>query len=116
MQRVRTFQRKSSVAGFLDSQDMARERIDLFHSRDLPCESISTSRSNADLETYADTEPYVAIPTVTGNGSALLSFTAAITAPITSVPPEGDQVVETASATAHGAYGRFVKKELDLRG
>ena len=62
-----------------------------------------------------DTEPYVAIPTVTGSGSSLLSFTAAITAPITSVPPEGDQVVETASATTHGVYGRFVKRDLDLQ-
>ena len=63
------------------------------------------------------TEPYVAIPTVTGNGSALLSYTAAITAPITSVPAEGDQVVETASAsTTDGVYGRYVRRELDLKG
>ena len=63
------------------------------------------------------TEPYVAIPTVTGNGTSLLSFTAAITNPITSVPPEGDQVVETASATAtDGVFGRFVRRELDLKG
>ncbi|CAF9908159.1 hypothetical protein IMSHALPRED_006597 [Imshaugia aleurites] len=61
------------------------------------------------------TEPYVAIPTVTGSGSSLLSFTAAITAPITSVPPEGDQVVETASATTHEVYGRFLKRDLDLQ-
>ena len=61
------------------------------------------------------TEPYVAIPTVTGNGTSLLSFTAAITNPITSVPPEGDQVVETATATP-GTFGRFVRRELDLKG
>ena len=67
------------------------------------------------------TEPYVAVPTVTGNGSALLSYTAAITNPITSVPPEGDQVVETASSSAtptvtDGVYGRFVRRELNLKG
>lgn len=63
------------------------------------------------------TEPYVAIPTVTGNGTYLLSFTAAITNPITSVPPEGDEVVETASATTtDGVFGRFVQRELDLKG
>lgn len=62
------------------------------------------------------TEPYVAIPTVTGNLSSLLSYTAAITGPITSVPPEGDQVVETASATAtDGVYARYVRQELDLK-
>lgn len=63
------------------------------------------------------TEPYVAVPTVTGNGTSLLSYTAAITAPITSVPPEGDQVVETASATPTDAVrGRYVRKVLDLKG
>ena len=63
------------------------------------------------------TEMYVAIPTVTGNLSSLLSYTAAITGPITSVPPEGDQVVETASATmTDGVHGRYVRKEFDLKG
>ena len=63
------------------------------------------------------TEAYVAIPTVTGNGTSLLSYTAAITGPITSVPPEGDQVIETASASATDVvHGRYVRRELDLKG
>ena len=65
------------------------------------------------------TEPYVAIPTATGNSSAAFSFTAAITNPITSVPPEGGQVVETAtasvSATEVPLRGRYVRKKLDLK-
>ncbi len=66
------------------------------------------------------TEPYVAIPTVTGNGTLELSYTAAITAPITSVPPEGDEVVVTASAasasTTEVMHERYVRKVLDLKG
>ena len=65
------------------------------------------------------TEPYVAIPTVTGNSSEAFSFTAAITAPITSVPPEGDQVVATATAsqsTTEVMHERYVRRRLDLKG
>lgn len=63
------------------------------------------------------TEPYVAIPVVTGNGTSQLSYTAAITNPITSVPAEAGQVVETASATTtDGMHGRYVRRELDLKG
>ena len=66
------------------------------------------------------TEPYVAIPTVTGNSTAEFSFTAAITVPITSVPPEQGQVVETATASVSTTevplHGRYVRKKLDLKG
>ena len=66
------------------------------------------------------TEPYVGAPTVTGNGTLELSYTAAITAPITSVPPEGDEVVVTASAasasTTEVMHERYVRKVLDLKG
>ena len=67
------------------------------------------------------TEAYVAIPTVTGNSTAEFSFTAAITVPITSVPPEEGQVVETATASVSTTevpwvHGRYVKKKLDLKG
>ena len=65
------------------------------------------------------TEAYVAIPTVTGNSTAEFSFTAAITVPITSVPPEEGQVVETAtvsvSTTEVPLHGRYVRKKLDLK-
>ena len=65
------------------------------------------------------TEPYVAIPTVTGNSTLAFSYTAAITGPITSVPPEEGQVVETATAsvsTTEVIHGRYVRRELDLKG
>ena len=64
------------------------------------------------------TEPYVAIPTVTGNSTEEFSYTAAITAPITSVPPEGDQVVATATAsesTTEVMHERYVRRKLDLK-
>lgn len=65
------------------------------------------------------TEPYVAIPTVTGNSSLEVSYTAAITGPITSVPPEQGQVVETATAsvsTTEVVHERYVRRELGLKG
>ena len=65
------------------------------------------------------TEAYVAIPTVTGNSTVEFSFTAAITVPITSVPPEEGQVVETATASVSATdvplHGRYVRKKLDLK-
>ena len=68
------------------------------------------------------TEPYVAVPTVTGNSTLEVSFTAAITNPITSVPPEGGQVVETATASVSTTevpvwvHGKYVRREVDLKG
>lgn len=62
------------------------------------------------------TEPYVAIPTVTGS-DVEPSYTAAITAPITSVPAESVAAVSSGSAsmtTTDGAYGRFVRKDIKL--
>lgn len=63
------------------------------------------------------TEPYVAIPSITGSGAAP-TYTAAITAPITSVV----ESVATVSSSSEGAsmsttevpYGKFVKKEINL--
>lgn len=64
------------------------------------------------------TEPYVAIPSITGSGAAA-SFTAAITNPITSVPFESAVIVssEGASASASttkGVYGRFIRMDINL--
>ncbi|KAK4696036.1 hypothetical protein P7C71_g1816, partial [Lecanoromycetidae sp. Uapishka_2] len=62
------------------------------------------------------TEPYVAIPSVTGTGVEP-SYTAAITNPITSVPVESVAAVSSGSAsmtTTDGVYGRFVRKDIKL--
>ena len=61
-------------------------------------------------------EPYVAIPSITGSGAAV-SYTAAITNPITSVPFESAVAVSSSSATTSttdAVYGRFVRKEVNL--
>ncbi len=55
------------------------------------------------------TEPYVAIPSVTGTGLEP-SYTAAITNPITIVPVESVASVNSGSqsvTSADGGYGRF---------
>jgi len=61
-------------------------------------------------------EPYVAIPSITGSGAA--SYTAAITNPITSVPEESAVPVSSAASMSTTdvapAPGRFVKKEINL--
>ena len=63
------------------------------------------------------TEPYVAIPTVTGNSTVEFSYTAAITVPITSVPAEEGQVIETGTASVSATevmHDRYVRRKLDL--
>ena len=63
------------------------------------------------------TEPYVAIPSITGSGAAP-SYTAAITNPITSVPAESVATVSSGSSasqsTTEALYARLVKKEINL--
>ena len=62
------------------------------------------------------TEPYVAIPSITGSGAAA-SYTAAITNPITSVPAESVATVSSSAAatsTTDVPLGRFVRKEVNL--
>lgn len=59
------------------------------------------------------TEEYVAIPTATGSGAAL-SYTAAITVPITSVPSDGYVVVESPTSVSTSEIGRFAKLENGL--
>ncbi|KAL6721823.1 hypothetical protein ACLMJK_000928 [Lecanora helva] len=64
------------------------------------------------------TEPYVAIPSITGSGAAP-SYTAAITNPITSVPEESVATVSSASSAAATSttdvpVARFVRKEVNL--
>ena len=81
-------------------------------------EAVTGSYETSGDANATHTEPYVAIPTVTGTGAAP-SFTAAITGPITSVPAEGDEIIQTASpttTTGEAPYGRFVRRELDLEG
>lgn len=60
-------------------------------------------------------EPYVAIPSITG--AVALTYTAAITGPITSVVESVATVSSSSSGsmtTTNLAYGRFVKKEVSL--
>lgn len=60
------------------------------------------------------TEPYVAIPSVTGTGVEP-SYTAAITNPITSVPAESVAAVSSGSAsmtTTDGFHGPFLRKDI----
>ena len=64
------------------------------------------------------TEPYVAIPSITGSGAAA-SYTAAITNPITSVPFESAAVVSSGSESASASTTevpspRFVLKDIIL--
>ena len=82
-------------------------------------EAVTGSYETNGTANATHTEPYVAIPTVTGNSSLAFSYTAAITAPITSVPAEANQVVETATAsqsTTEVMHGRYVRRELELKG
>ena len=59
------------------------------------------------------TEPYVAIPSITDSGAAS-SYTAPITAPITSVPAEMVATVSsrTSMTTSDFGYGNFVVREV----
>ena len=64
------------------------------------------------------TEPYVAIPSVTGSGAAP-SYTAEITNPITSVPSESVATVSSANSAASAStteveYGGWVRREINL--
>ncbi len=62
------------------------------------------------------TEPYVAIPSVTGTGLEP-SYTAAITNPITIVPLESAAAVSSGSrsvTSADGGYVRFAGRDSNL--